>query len=378
MEPRELLITLNAAQRIHRSALCRLCLHLEEWIGWSECTDARAAEIGVPKKHLVAALRMLDSGSRAARREEEAVLERGGRILTRLDPSYPESLLDHPLPPPVLYCAGEIPSRPAIAVVGSRSMSPYGQKVAQELSRALAEAGLTIVSGFARGVDTEAHRAALETPKGSTVAILGCGLDIDYPSASSDLARRISEEPGRGALVTEFPLGTPPRPWNFPIRNRVIAALGFATLVVEAAPRSGSLITAHLALDLGREVYAVPGSIYEPLSAGTNGLLADGAHLVRSPEDILATLPLAQQLELFPAGSKREERPEPTQPFHPPQPSGWNGEVLQACPAGRGVTSEEIATTLGATVDRVLGALLELELGGWIQRQPGPVYVART
>lgn len=367
MTDRQLLIALNASNRISRSALCHLSRNLDEWKGLAEPSKSDAASLGVPLEQVKKALRILETGQNAANREEEKTLAMGGRILTVLDDDYPASLLDHSLPPPVLYCLGEVPKKSAIAVVGSRSMSQYGQRVTREFCRALATAGLTIVSGFARGVDTEAHRAALDSPEGTTVAVLGCGLDIDYPLASTPLAEAIAL---RGALISEFPLGTPPRPWNFPVRNRIIAALGFATLVVEAARRSGSLITAHQALEMGRDVYAVPGSIFEDLAHGTNGLIADGAHIARSVDDILDVLPLAQQQELFPSSKETTA----TLSTLPARPTGWNGKVVAAFPEGRSATSEELAGLLGSPVDRILGALLELELGGWIQRHPGPVY----
>ena len=164
---------------------------------------------------------------------------------------------------------GRIPDRPAIAMVGSRAAVAYGLEAATLFARRLAEAGLTIVSGLARGVDTAAHRGALAASGGLTVGVLGCGLDVRYPTGTDRLRRQIA---GRGAVITEFPLGTPPNKYNFPIRNRIIAALASGTLVVQGEARSGSLITARLALELGRDVYAVPGRIFDSRSAGPNAL----------------------------------------------------------------------------------------------------------
>jgi DNA processing protein len=257
-------------------------------------------------------------------------------------------------------------------------MDEYGREVTELFARELARAGVCVVSGFALGVDQAAHHAALEAG-GETVAVLGCGVDIPYPARSLGLARRIAEN---GAVLSEFPLGREPRAWHFPIRNRVIASLASGTLVVQAKERSGSLITAHLALDLGRDVYAVPGRIFDPLSTGTNGLLADGAQLVSTPLDILEHLAIGRQASLFPlpepdrvgpgvgAGSK------PPVPDRP-KPKGFAGQVLdQVLASDGGHTVDDLATLLGQAVDQVLGALLELELGGYVERGPGPVYRA--
>jgi DNA processing protein len=175
----------------------------------------------------------------------------------------------------------------AVAVVGARRATPYGIEVAERLAGDLAARGVTIVSGFARGVDTAAHRAALAAG-GRTIAVLGAGIDVVYPPENVALAREIV---ARGALVSQFPPGTPPLPYNFPTRNRTLAGLALAVIVVEAAERSGSLITAGFAADLGREVFAVPGKITAPTSAGTNGLLRDGATLVERWSDVVQELP---------------------------------------------------------------------------------------
>ena len=241
-----------------------------------------------------------------------------------------------------------------------------------------------IVSGFARGIDRTAHRAALGAPRGRTVAVLGCGIDVDYPRGQRALAARIAE---RGALVSEFPFGSEPRPWHFPIRNRVIAALAWATLVMQAKHKSGSLITAHHALELGRDVYALPGRIFDERAQGTNALLADGALLAATPDDVLeggarhGLLALAGQRELFAApaagggGVPPESAPAAGAPAAEPRPTGAAGKVLEAMPPGRAQTVEDVAGRVEMPVDQVLGTLLELELTGWVRREPGPVYV---
>jgi DNA processing protein len=214
-------------------------------------------------------------------------------------------------PPKRLYLRGvaepELLSRVAVAIVGARASSPYGSQVARMLGRELAAAGVLVVSGLARGIDGEAHRGALETD-GHTVAVLGCGIDRDYPAVHAELARRIAE---RSLVVSEYEPGAEPAPWRFPARNRVIAGLCAATIVVEARERSGALITADFALEEGREVFAVPGEITSVLSAGTNALLRLGATPVTSAGDVLEVLgierarPIAQEahplLDLLPA-----------------------------------------------------------------------------
>ena len=179
----------------------------------------------------------------------------------------------------------ELLAQPAVAIVGARACSGYGASVARRLARELAAAGLVVVSGLARGIDAEAHRGALEA-EGTTVAVLGCGIDRDYPAAHAELARRVATA---GLIVAEYAPGVEPAPWRFPARNRIVAGLCAATVVVEARERSGALITADLALEEGREVFAVPGEITSPLSAGTNALLKLGAAPLTCAADVLAS-----------------------------------------------------------------------------------------
>jgi DNA processing protein len=287
-------------------------------------------------------------------------------ILTPEDSGYPAPLRDLTLPPPVLYVRGALASeRPAVAIVGSRRMDPYGREAATLFARELAAAGLSIVSGFAHGVDATAHRGALAAPGGHTVAVLGTGLGVDYPRGH----RRLGDEvAGRGALLSEFPCGARPQSWTFPVRNRIIAALAAATLVVQAAPRSGSLITARLALELGRDVWAVPGRIFDELALGTNDLVRDGAHLAQAPRDLVEGLPSWLRERLRPAGDG-ERRADPR-----PAPLGPAGQVLAALVPGEPRDAEAIAAASGVGVEGALGALLELELAGWVRRLPGPAF----
>lgn len=215
----------------------------------------------------------------------------GNWILTLCDPAYPPMLLTMPDPPPLLYIKGRLESlhRKAVAVVGSRSSTPQGTEDAARFARAFSAAGLTVVSGLALGIDGAAHRGALAGP-GGTVAVIGTGVDIVYPPSHRALAAQIGEQ---GAIVSEWPLGTPARPSNFPQRNRLIAGLSSGVLVVEAAMRSGSLITARLANEMGRDVFALPGSIHAPLSKGCHRMLKQGAMLVETADEVLEQLGVA-------------------------------------------------------------------------------------
>jgi DNA processing protein len=241
-------------------------------------------------------------------------------------------------PPSRLYLRGaadpELLARRAVAIVGARACSAYGAQVARMLGRELAAAGLVVVSGLARGIDGEAHRGALET-EGHTVAVLGCGIDRDYPAAHAGLARSIAE---RSLVVSEYERGVEPSPWRFPARNRVIAGLCAATIVVEARERSGALITADFALDEGREVFAVPGEITSSLSAGTNALLRLGATPLTSATDVLDSLGIA--------------RPEPDRPQGHP--------LLELMPA----SADELVRGTGLPAGEVAATLTELELAG--------------
>ncbi len=222
--------------------------------------------------------------------------------------------------------------RPAVAIVGARACSGYGASVARSLARELAAAGLVVVSGLARGVDGEAHRGALDAG-GTTVAVLGCGIDRDYPAAHADLARRIAET---GLIVSEYAPGVEPAPWRFPARNRIVAGLAAATVVVEARERSGALITADLALEEGREVFAVPGEITSALSAGTNGLLKLGASPLTSAADVLHSFGIE-------AEAPKERSP-----------------LLELLPA----TADELVRATGREASEIARELVELELAG--------------
>jgi DNA processing protein len=277
------------------------------------------------------------------------------RLILRIrlrDPTFPPLLAAIHDPPPELWLRGgaeaELLRRPAVAVVGARSCSSYGRSVARSLGRELAAAGLVVVSGMARGIDGEAHRGALEVG-GPTVAVLGCGIDRDYPAAHAELARRICE---RGLVVSEYEPGVEPAPWRFPARNRIIAGLCRASVVVEARERSGALITADFALEEGREVLAVPGEITSGLSAGTNALLRLGATPVTGPEDVL---------ELFELAPRKAEEPALGEPA---------SALLELLGEGA-LTGDELVRRSGIDAGDAAAALVELELARRIALEDG-------
>ena len=252
-------------------------------------------------------------------------------------------------PPTRLYVRGgaedDLLARPAVAIVGARACSSYGAQVARRLGREFAGAGLVVVSGLARGIDGEAHRGALESG-GATVAVLGCGIDRDYPAAHRELAERIRAD---GLVVSEYEPGVEPAPWRFPARNRIIAGLSAVTVVIEARKRSGALITADMALEEGRDVLAVPGEITSPLSTGTNALLKLGAGVCTAAEDVLSLFGLAP-----------EQRPAP-------KLGADAAAVLAALPGA----ADALVRATGLDAQAVAVALAELELSGLVQEGEG-------
>ena len=274
------------------------------------------------------------------------------RRIRRKDPAYPSLLAAIHDPPALLFLRGSADitmlSEPAIAVVGARACSSYGRSVARSLARDLAGAGLVVVSGMARGVDGEAHRGALDAG-GRTVAVLGCGIDRDYPAAHSELARRIAE---RGLIVSEYEPGVEPAPWRFPARNRIIAGLCAGTVVVEARERSGALITADFALDEGRDVLAVPGEITSSLSAGSNALLRLGAVPVTCAADVL------ELYDILPHS-------------HVHATLGPVAEALFAQLSGSALTADELVRATALDPGASAAALTELELAGRVTFEDG-------
>lgn len=286
-----------------------------------------------------------------------AWLERAGNyLITLADAHYPRALLEIPDPPPLLYCKGrlELLNTPAMAIVGSRNSTPQGEKTAEAFAKALSDSGYCIVSGMALGIDGAAHRGALQG-QGSTIAAVGTGLDIVYPAKHRQLAHDIAE---RGLLISEFPLGTPSMAQNFPRRNRIISGLARGCLVVEANLQSGSLITARLAAEQGREVFAIPGSIHSPVAKGCHQLIKQGAKLVDSIHDILEELGELPALE---TGTAQTADPETENP-------------LLVCMGYDAVTMDGLIERSGLTSESLSSMLLVLELEGKVASLPGGRY----
>ena len=272
------------------------------------------------------------------------------------DADYPQLLLQIPDPPPLLYVKGDcaLLNRFALAIVGSRNATAQGATNAEEFARALSDAGITIVSGLASGVDAAAHRGGL-AGRASSIAVVGTGLDIVYPARNRALAHALAE---RGALVSEFPLGTPALAGNFPRRNRVISGMSRGCLVVEAALQSGSLITARLANEQGREVFALPGSIHSPLAKGCHRLIKQGAKLVDDANDILEEFDFARAAASTAA----------------PVPTGAAAADLLETLGHDPCAMDALAARAGLPAETVAALLLELELSGLIEKLPGNVY----
>ena len=400
---RALLVALNGAPGLSRAALCRLGLDLGAWRGGlaPEACRALAARFSISLDSIQTALDCRAGAKAALAHEEQSLARLGGRIVTCLEAGYPARLRDLALPPPVLEIAGalaldgfapapaaEVPpstvatvatvagvagveSLASVAIVGSRRATPYGLEVAAWLARELAGAGVVVVSGFAKGIDAAAHEGALAAERGRTIGVLGCGLPFDYPKGHRELGARMRRH---GALVSEFPCALPPAAGNFPVRNRIIAALAEIVVVVEAAVQSGSLITARLALDLGREVLAVPGRVTDEQALGTNDLLRDGAAPVTHPADILERLGLAASSGGTGVGT-RAGRSIAALPANLP---ATQAALLTALDPEREQAVDGLAAAAELGIDVAVAALLELELSGWAIRTAGGGYRRRV
>ncbi len=312
-----------------------------------------------------------------AEREMAALARLGGRFLFPGAPDYPPLLGLLEDPPPALALLGD-PSAMAgraVALVGARNASANGRRIAEDLAQALAEAGIVVVSGLARGVDAAAHLGALRAEGGRTVAAVAGGLDMPYPPENAALQARIAAE--GGAVVTEAPLGTAPQARHFPRRNRIVAGLALGVLVVEAALRSGSLITARLALEAGRELYAVPGSPLDPRCRGSNDLIRQGAHLTETAADVLEHLPQAPR-----AGPLFTPRPAPVTDGGADPGAEAEPEEAAAPPVGAAAQILELLGPSPVSVDEVLrrchltvsagqALLLDLEMEGRVELLPG-------
>ena len=333
----------------------------------SDYGSAQAALIALPEIAQSSGLSGYQPCSEiAAKTELLAGQKAGATLLCKNGPAYPSDLAALADAPPVLWARGnvELLSRPMIAIVGARNASSLGTRMARRLAEGLSEAGLVVVSGMARGIDTVAHAAALE---GGTIAVLAGGVDIIYPAENAHLADQVAEQ---GLILSEQPIGLDPVARHFPMRNRIISGLCKAVVVVEAAAQSGSLITAKIALEQGRDVFAVPGHPFDGRAGGCNILIRDGATLVRGPEDVLNALNL-------PHASAQPARPQVSPPSEPPPPPALPPDPLRLAAAileklgPSPLAEDQLLRDLGISAAHAAEQLLTLELSGRIQRAPG-------
>jgi len=295
----------------------------------------------------------------------------GCRLLTWDESEYPARLREIYDPPPLLYVRGNIGllNRHIVSIVGTRRPTPYGNQMAEKLARDLADRGLVVASGLARGIDASAHKGALSSACSSTVGVLGCGIDVIYPKENKKIFAEIEQ---RGVLISEFAMGTFPAPQNFPIRNRIIAGMGLGVVVVEAAQYSGSLITARLAMEFSREVYGVPGNATQPMSFGPNQLIKQGAKLVTSWEDVVEELPTPVRAELMPVESaSTEERTTLIEGSLPP----IERQLYDLLGVDKSRHVDEIVEMSGLNSSEVLAALFNLEMKGVVRQLPGKQFL---
>lgn len=301
----------------------------------------------------------------SVRKEMDLVVEKGYQIVTMTDPNYPPLLLQIPDPPPFLYVYGQLGhTAKSIAVVGSRVATRYGLTTTDSLCRNMAKLNITVVSGMARGIDTAAHEGALQG-KGVTIAVLGSGLERVYPYENLRLFHRIAES---GAVISEFPLTADPEAHHFPIRNRIISGITLGTVVVEAARKSGSLITARLAGEQGREVFAVPGSIRSFKSTGTHKLIQEGAKLLTNVQDIVEELPQIIRTHLATEAIDQTQMLDKVPPLTPEET-----EVFKAL-GPYPMHIDDLGRKLSADPGKLSSILLQLELKGVVQQDPGMLF----
>src|SRR2546425_11569578 len=332
--------------------------------------DGRHDEIeaqGVPPE-VVDDLLSAKSADRA-REEGKRADDLGIDVVDILDPAYPPLLREIFDPPIILYIRGKgwDPDLPQVAIVGTRRPTGYGLNCAERLAEDLAKRGIAITSGLARGIDASAHRGALR--EGPTYAVFGSGLDFVYPKENRKLAENTEQ---KGAVLSEFPLGTPPAPQNFPIRNRIIAGMSLGVTVVEAAEYSGSLITVRLALEAGREIFAVPGNITSPNSFGPHALIRQGAKLVTNWQDIVEELPHPIRERIFaPLIAQMQAAPEP-------QLEGAEARVWKALSFQEPISIDTLLGKLPFSTSEVYSALLALEMAEHVRQLPGKKYIRRS
>jgi len=330
---------------------------------------------GVPAR--VAQAIFAQAALKDAEGEVERATKSGCEVVAMDSEDYPPILKQIPDAPLFLYVRGDVRvlSGLAVAMVGTRRPSAYGSSVAHRLAHDLAQRQLVVVSGLARGVDSAAHRGALEA-QGKTVAVLGSGLDVIYPRENKRLVEEIAKS---GAVISEFPLGTGPTPENFPIRNRIISGLSLGVVVVEAAEYSGSLITARLAVEQNREVFAVPGNITSAQSFGPNHLIKQGAKLVDQWMDVIEEFPPEVRRRLLPPGEESGVGPigEQSATLFAASLTPDQRSVFEVLRADQALFVDDVAVAAKVSSPRVLAALLELEMNGLIRQLPGKNFIRK-
>ncbi len=362
-----------------------LSLSLTPGLG-SRLTGRLLRQFGSPSEVFRASLTQLEAchlpavpvraiHSKQAHQDAEEELARvrtlGCRLLNWDEPEYPQRLLEIYDPPPLLYVRGDpgALNRHSISMVGTRRPTPYGNQVAERLGHDLAARGLTIVSGMARGIDSLAHQGACRAPHGAPVGVLGTGVDVIYPKENKKLFAEVEK---RGALISEFPLGTHPAPENFPVRNRVVAGMSLGIIVVQGAQYSGSLITARLGMEFGREVYGVPGNITLDVSFAPNQMIKQGAKLVTSWEDVVEELPTAIRAELFPV--EETTHAERASLFEEALTPGGK-KIFRLLGPDESIHVDELVEKAELNSSEVLAALCEMEMKGMVRQMPGKQFI---
>lgn len=362
-----------------------LALHLTRGLG-PRLTGKLLRQFGSPEAVFRASLSELEAcrlpvataqavSSKSSFREAEKELAEARKVGCGLlhwqEPEYPSRLLEIYDPPPLLYVRGDpqVLRSYSISMVGTRRPTPYGNQIAERVARDLANRGLVIVSGLARGIDSSAHRGACTAARGATVGVLGCGIDVIYPKENKKLFAEVEK---RGAIISEFPLGAYPSPDNFPVRNRIVAGMSLGTVVVQGAQYSGSLITSRLAMEFGREVFGVPGNITEGESFAPNQLIKQGAKLVTGWEDVVEELPTEVRAELFPVdATTAEERASLfEQALSPAEKKLY--ELLRVDEA---IHLDELVERSGLSSSETLASLCELEMRGIVRQMPGKQFI---
>ena len=330
-------------------------------------TELEAARLAAPVAQAIHAREAL----KAAEKELAAARQLGVQLVHWDEPAYPPLLREIYDPPTLLYVRGkvELLAQHMIGMVGTRRPTPYGNQMAERLAHDLAERGLVIASGLARGIDSSSHKGALAAARGATVGVLGTGVDVVYPKENRKLFAQMEE---RGAIISEFPIGTQPFPQNFPIRNRIVAGMSLGVIVVEGAQYSGSLISARLAMEFNREVYGVPGNVTQPPSFAPNQLIKQGAKLVTGWEDVVEELPTEIRAQLFPveapAAAERASLFEQSL-------NETEKELFALLSADQSRPVDEIVELSGLNSSQVLATLFELEMKGLVRQMPGKNFV---